>query len=292
MRSRYLVVAALAVAAAAPLHAQSVRAGIEAWQRADYSAAVSIWRPLADKGDADASFNIGQAYRLGRGVPQDFGQAQSWFERAARSGHLNAQTTLGLMLFQNGNRIAGLRWLKQSADKDEPRALLIYGTALFNGDGLPRDPLLGYFYVRRAANLGLAAAKETLADIEQVLPESDRQMALALAAPLSAQESPSKPKKAPAPKKAASTAKPAPAPITAPVTGPWRIQLGAFSRRASAEALYKELASKNALAGRTPYYVPVGPITRLQVGPFPTSAAAQAACAALGSQACFATLAK
>lgn len=292
MRSRYLVVAALAVAAAAPLHAQSVRAGIEAWQRADYSAAVSIWRPLADKGDADASFNIGQAYRLGRGVPQDFGQAQSWFERAARSGHLNAQTTLGLMLFQNGNRIAGLRWLKQSADKDEPRALLIYGTALFNGDGLPRDPLLGYFYVRRAANLGLAAAKETLADIEQVLPESDRQMALALAAPLPAQESPSKPKKAPAPKKAASTAKPAPAPITAPVTGPWRIQLGAFSRRASAEALYKALASKNALAGRTPYYVPVGPITRLQVGPFPTSAAAQAACAALGSQACFATLAK
>jgi hypothetical protein len=45
--------------------------------------AVAIWRPLAEKGDADAAFNLGQAYRLGRGVPLDLAQAQSWFDRAA-----------------------------------------------------------------------------------------------------------------------------------------------------------------------------------------------------------------
>ena len=78
----------------------------------------------------------------------------------------------------------------------------------------------------------------------------------------------------------------------AAATGPWRIQLGAFSQRSSAEALYKSLAGKAALAGRTPHYVAVGSVTRLQVGPFPSSAAAQAACAALSGQACFPTLAK
>src|SRR5215207_301118 len=137
------------VAVSAVANAQSVRTGIEAWQRADYAAAVGIWRPLAEAGDADAAFNLGQAYRLGRGVPLNLPAAQTWFERAARDGHLDAQTTLGLLLFNNGNRIGGLRWLKGAAEQGEPRALLIYGTALFNGDGIVRDPILAYDYVSR-----------------------------------------------------------------------------------------------------------------------------------------------
>ena len=95
---RIWLVAAVLGAVAAPLPAQSVKAGIEAWQRADYAAAVAIWRPLAEKGDADAAFNLGQAYRLGRGVPTNLGAAQTWFERAANKGHVDAQATLGLLL--------------------------------------------------------------------------------------------------------------------------------------------------------------------------------------------------
>ena len=50
--------------------AADVPAGIAAWQAGDYARAVAEWRPLAEAGDADAQFNLGQAYRLGRGVPQ------------------------------------------------------------------------------------------------------------------------------------------------------------------------------------------------------------------------------
>ena len=95
MSPRYLVVAVLAAAMAAPLSAQSVKAGIEAWQRADYPGAVAIWRPLAEGGDADAQFNLGQAYRLGRGVPLDLSAAKIWFERAARKGLTQALFRLG-----------------------------------------------------------------------------------------------------------------------------------------------------------------------------------------------------
>jgi len=112
MSPKYLVAAVLAAALAAPLSAQSVKAGIDAWQRADYPAAVAIWRPLAEGGDADAQFNLGQAYRLGRGVQLDLSAAKVWFERAARSGHVDAETTLGLLTFQNGDRVTGLKWLK------------------------------------------------------------------------------------------------------------------------------------------------------------------------------------
>src|SRR5215208_5196484 len=103
MRHKYLAASIWIASLAAPLSGQSVKAGIAAWQKSDYSAAVAIWRPLAEKGDADAAFNLGQAYRLGRGVPINLAAAQTWFERAAATGHIDAQTTLGLLLFQNGN---------------------------------------------------------------------------------------------------------------------------------------------------------------------------------------------
>ena len=143
--------AALGVVTAAPSSAQSVKAGIEAWQRGAPAEAVEIWRPLARSGDADAAFNLGQAYRLGRGTAINLAAAQTWFERAARDGHVDAQTTLGLLLFDTGNRIGGLRWLRSAAEQGEPRALLVYGTALINGDGVTQDRALGYAFVHAAA---------------------------------------------------------------------------------------------------------------------------------------------
>jgi uncharacterized protein len=298
MSAKYLVAAALVAVMAAPLPAQSVKAGIEAWQRADYAAAVAIWRPLAERGDADAQFNLGQAYRLGRGVPINLAAAKSWFERAASHGHVDAETTLGLLLFQNGEQAQGLKWLKQAAEQSEPRALLVYGTALYNGDGVTQDRVLGYAYVSRAAALGLAPAKDTLAQLDTLMPIADRQKAAALArANMKATPPPSqKPgrparmaqAKPPAPKPQPATARPAAVFAT---SGAWRIQLGAFAQRGSAEALYRRLSGKPALAGRSPIYVAAGSMIRLQVGPFASKAAAAAACSAVGT-ACFPVPAK
>ena len=43
---------------------------------------------------------------------------------------------------RTATRPSGLNWLKKAADQGEPRALLVYGTALFNGDGVTQDPVL------------------------------------------------------------------------------------------------------------------------------------------------------
>jgi len=71
-----------------------------------------------------------------------------------------------------------------------------------------------------------------------------------------------------------------------PASGAWRIQLGAFSQRGAAEALYQRLSGKAAIAGRSPFYIAAGNVTRLQVGPYASRAAAAAACSAVGT-ACF-----
>ena len=315
MNRKYLVAGALLIWAAAPLPAQSVRAGIDAWQRADYAGAVAIWRPLAERGDADAEFNLGQAYRLGRGVQTNLSAAKTWFERAANQGHVDAETTLGLLLFQNGDQAEGLKWLKKAAAKDEPRALLVYGTALVNGDGVAQDPVLGYAFVSRAAAKGLQPARDTLDQLDRLLPAADRKRGIEIARGLAKEVPPSASASAKPASAAVATKKPQPpakappkvlvhsepaakaAPQAAaaaaptPARGNWRIQLGAFSQRSNAEALYKKLSGKAVLDGRNPIYVAAGAVTRLQVGPFESKSAAQAACNALGI-ACFPVPAK
>lgn len=326
--NRVVFVAAISlIAIAAPASGQSVRAGIDAWQRSDYAAAVAIWRPLATNGDADAEFNLGQAYRLGRGVPTNLATAKDWFEKAADQGHLDAETTLGLLLFQSGDQAEGLKWLKKAAVQGEPRALLMYGTALVNGDSVTQDPVLGYAYVTRAAAQGLQPAKDTLAQLDQILPLADRKRGVGIAQQLAKAAPPPEPRLARSAKAKSSASKPAkpvetaemskpvetaeaksdtdakpkPPPAkaktvavadkAAPASGVWRIQLGAFSKKESAEALYRKVSGKAALSGRQAFYVPVGAITRLQVGPFESSATAEAACRSTGV-ACFPVRAK
>ena len=291
------ILACVSLFLAAPAAAQNVKAGIDAWQRGDYVSAVAIWRPLAQAGDADASFNLGQAYRLGRGVLVDLGTAQTWLERAAEKDHVDAQTTLGLLLFQNGNQADGLRWLKRASEGGDARAMLVYGTALFNGDSVPQDPVLGYAYVSRAAAQGLEPARNTLAQMDEIMPLAQRKKGVALA--MQKAKTPPSPK-AERTKVAAAQAKPKPAPTrtgSAPPTaavGAWRIQLGAFSQRSSAEALYRRLSGSSPVAGRRPFLVPAGAVTRLQVGPYPSKAAAAAACSTLAARgiACFPVAAK
>ena len=307
MRTRGILCIAFLVLAA-PVAAQSVGDGIDAWQKGDFAAAVKIWRPLAEAGDPDAAFNVGQAYRLGRGVPISLAAAQTWLLRAATKDHLDAQSTLGLLLFDSGNRLGGLRWLKTAAEKGDARALLVYGTALFNGDGLVRDPVLAYAYVSRAAAQGLAPAKATLADMDLMIPIDQRKKGVAIARAKAAAPVPDAPPKPTtvkvktpvasktAPAKAKTVAVPKAVSVTPQVaiSGNWRIQLGAFSQRASAEALFRKLSGVGPLAGRKPFLIPAGTMTRLQAGPFESRAAAATACSTLSArgQACFPVAAK
>jgi cell division septation protein DedD len=275
---------------AAPALAQSVATGIEQWQKGEHQAAVAIWAPLAAKGDADAAFNLGQAYRLGKGVAVDLAKAQSLYEQAARKKHVDAAATLGILLFQSGNRTGAMRWIKIAADSGEPRSLLLYGVALYNGDGISADAVSAYAYVSRAAAQGLASAKETLSDMDAAMPHEQRIKGLAMAqAMVAARRQPSPAAKAAAPAKVAH-ALPASKEIarsaSVAATGDWRIQLGAFGQRATAEALFAKLHGR--VGGRQAFYVPAGKVIRLQVGPYATRSAATAACAGLSGQACFA----
>jgi cell division septation protein DedD len=194
-------------------------------------------------------------------------------------------------MFQNGNRTGAMRWIKAAANGGEPRSLLLYGVALYNGDGIAADPVSSYAYVSRAAAQGLQSAKETLADMDAAMPIEQRTKGLAIAkAMVAARQASTPPAKASTPPKNAAPKQFAQAAPATPVSGDWRIQLGAFGQRATAEALFAKVRGK--VGARQAFYVSAGKVIRLQVGPYASRAAATAACAGLSGQACFAVAAR
>ncbi|MBC2778110.1 SPOR domain-containing protein [Parasphingopyxis sp. GrpM-11] len=173
--------AAFALMAAPTSVFAGVQEGVDAWRSGDYARAISEWRPLADAGDPDAQFNLGQAYKLGRGLSQDMGRARELFRLAADQGHLQAQANYGLILFQEGDRQTAMPYIIAAAERGEPRAQYVYGTALFNGDHAPRDWPRAYAMMAQAAGAGLPQALASIEQMDEHIPAAEREQGLAMA---------------------------------------------------------------------------------------------------------------
>ena len=164
--------------------AADTKAGVDAWTRGDFGAAVKEWQAQAARGDGDAVFNLGQAFRFGKGVKQDLTKAEQLFGQAAGMGHLQAADNYGLLLFQRGERAMALPYLRVAADRGDPRAQYLLGIAHFNGDLMPKDWVRAYALVTLAQQQGLPQAPGALAQMDQYIPIEQRQHGVQLAAEL------------------------------------------------------------------------------------------------------------
>jgi cell division septation protein DedD len=297
-----------------------VKAGVDAWQRGDYKKALAEWRGPAAKDDADAQFNLGQAYKLGRGVPVDLATAEEWYRKAALQGHPQAEESYGLTLFENNKRAQAAEWLQKAASRGEQRAQYVLGTMYFNGDGVERDWVRAYALTVRAAAQGMQQASSAQAQMDRHIALADRQKGLELARqyerdagrpqvamatpppvsrpanPVARTDPPARPQDRPlqttevrpaptivrpAPRQAAPAPQPAPARPAAVRDGGWKLQLGAFGDPGNARRLGAQMSGR--FPGRQISYVKAGKLTRVLVGPFASNAEASGACRGVGS---------
>ena len=86
----------------------------------------------AQKGDAEAQFELGKNYETGRiGLPKDFAQARHWYEAAANQGDPYALASLGI-LYNFGKGV----------EKDLVEALMYYELAVPRAKGGNRDSIV------------------------------------------------------------------------------------------------------------------------------------------------------
>ena len=144
----------------------------QAYARADYESALRLWTRAAEAGDGAAQMGLGDMYRLGRGVPQNLGQAVQWYGKAAGQNLPEAQYQLGLLVTEGGggarlNTDEGLYWIKNAALRGVLEAQFHVAKAHETGQrGAPRvDPVEATAWYGLAAGNGhpeAAAAAERL----------------------------------------------------------------------------------------------------------------------------------
>ena len=178
--------AACLLALGAPALAD-VKAGVDAWSVGDYATAVREWSGPAQAGDADAQFNLAQAYRLGRGVDADKAQAEALYAAAAAQGHVQASDNYGLLMFEDGRREVAMPYITSAAGRGDPRAQYLLGVAHFNGDLAEKDWPRAYALLTLANNSGLPQARAAMAQMDEFVPLAQRQEAQVLAQQIKAE---------------------------------------------------------------------------------------------------------
>ncbi|KAK3824270.1 MAG: hypothetical protein J3R72DRAFT_528799 [Linnemannia gamsii] len=135
----------------------------------DYQAAMDWYLKAAKQGLASAQFNVGDMYVCGRGVPKDYTKAKVWFRKAAAQDYAPAQNSIG-QLYLNGQGVLqdfheAMNWFIKAADQGNAAAQTNIGTLYQLGRGVAQDYSRAMNWYLRAAKQGNAAAQNNVGSL-------------------------------------------------------------------------------------------------------------------------------
>jgi TPR repeat protein len=112
----------------------------------------------AEKGDAQAQFEVGQALlQTIDGNPEETVAAVRWLHKSAGNGNTNAMVLLG-RLSKSGvgvlqNYAQSLEWIQAAANKGNPDGMLELGRLYRDGVAVPKNTVQAYIWLNRSAAL-------------------------------------------------------------------------------------------------------------------------------------------
>ena len=155
------------------------------WDNGSYRQAFAAASEAANRGDPQAQYLLGEAYRLGRSVDADQFQARDWYLRAARQGDVASAAALGELLVQMRQSHDAVQWLTLAASHNHARATALLAAIYYTGDGAEPDLILATSLMKKAAALGSPEAKAKLAWMDDTAPPVDVSSPLPSAEPAS-----------------------------------------------------------------------------------------------------------
>jgi S1-C subfamily serine protease len=145
------------------LHKASSEGPSSASNILDCPSDVTLIREAAEKSNAQAQGALGALYELGRGVPQNFELAATWYRRAAEVGNAEAQNYLGILYVvgkgvpQDYVQVA--EWHRKAAEQGNASAQVNLGVAYMNGQGVSQNYGESYFWIKLATAGKVIGAK-------------------------------------------------------------------------------------------------------------------------------------
>ena len=159
--------------------------GRDALRKQDFATAAKELRPLAERGNAEAQYRIGQMYDFGKGYPQDKAQAIVWFRKAAAQNHADAQQKLGV-IYSTGDGVKqddaqAVAWFRKAATLGQPTAQYNLGLLYAKGQGVKKDYEQAIAWWRKSAAQGSVDAQFKLGVVYHTGQGAEKDPVLALA---------------------------------------------------------------------------------------------------------------
>ena len=162
-----LAMGLLGVARAEPLDDATA-----AYQSQDFATAITLLRPLADQGVADAQLKLGTMYAKGEGVPRDLSKAVVLWGQAGHQGKMEADIRLA-SYFLSGHASSQdygvvAEACHRLADRSDVTGNRCLGFMYSHGYGVPQDAVQGTTWFRKAAAQGDLQSMDALGSIYQL----------------------------------------------------------------------------------------------------------------------------
>jgi uncharacterized protein len=141
----------------------------------DWKAAFRWYHLGATQGDAEAQNNLGTMYQNGLSCEADSTLAAHWYRQSAEQGNATAQYNLAKR-YQNGDGVdldlaEAARWFAAAGEQGELEAICDLGTMLRLGHGMPRDLVAAVALHILAAKQGDGVAMGNIADYREELQD-------------------------------------------------------------------------------------------------------------------------
>lgn len=128
---------------------------------------------LAEQGNSEAQYKVGEMYETGKGADKDLGQARDWYTKAAKQGHKKAEyKLLYLDISSNGltdtskNQLSALRTEANSGNAD---AMYFLGKMFASGVGVPKSLEDAQIWLKKAAFNGVPEAEHEAIAVDEEL---------------------------------------------------------------------------------------------------------------------------
>jgi hypothetical protein len=113
---------------------------------------------LAETNDADAQYELAEAYRSGTGVPENPKEALRWYRAAAELGLADAQNNLGAMYLSgmgtDKNPTESVYWYKKAAKQSQVHAQFNLAMLYLLGNGIEQSDTEAAYWLHAAAEQG------------------------------------------------------------------------------------------------------------------------------------------
>jgi TPR repeat protein len=124
---------------------------------------VKQYQQGADRGDANAEYELGLMYFWGRGVPQDYAQTRYLYQKAADQGFAKGEDGIGALYYYGHGFTQSysnaLAWYHKAADQGDAIAQEALGTMNYYGYGVPQSYTEAITWYRKAAGQNYAKAE-------------------------------------------------------------------------------------------------------------------------------------